>query len=65
MGPRVRLVATDLDGTLLRPDGGVSARTRAALAAVQARGVRVVLVTGRSVRTARLIALVRREIAKG
>jgi hydroxymethylpyrimidine pyrophosphatase-like HAD family hydrolase len=39
----VRLVATDLDGTLLRPDGSVSARTRAAVAAVQERGVRVVL----------------------
>jgi hydroxymethylpyrimidine pyrophosphatase-like HAD family hydrolase len=53
---RVRLVATDLDGTLLRPDGSVSPRTRAVVAAVQERGVRVVLVTGRPVRTARLIA---------
>jgi Cof subfamily protein (haloacid dehalogenase superfamily) len=52
----LRLVATDLDGTLLRPDGSVSERTRAALAAVQERGLRVVLVTGRPVRTARLIA---------
>lgn len=37
------LVATDLDGTLLRPDGSVSARTRAALR----NGVEVVYATGR------------------
>ena len=56
MPPCVRLVATDIDGTLLRPDGSVSARTRAAVAATRERGVRVVLVTGRPVRTARPIA---------
>jgi len=33
-----RLIATDLDGTLLRPDGTVSHRTREALAAVTAAG---------------------------
>ncbi|MBP0457469.1 HAD family hydrolase [Streptomyces montanisoli] len=44
-----RLVATDLDGTLLREDGTVSARTRAALAAVTASGAAHVVVTGRSV----------------
>ena len=43
------LVATDLDGTLLRPDGTVGARTRAALAAAVARGSRHIVVTGRSV----------------
>lgn len=42
-----RLVATDLDGTLLRPDGTVSPRTAAALARATARGATVVLVTGR------------------
>ena len=46
----VRLVATDLDGTLLGPDGTVSERTRSALEAVQARGVTVVFVTGRPTR---------------
>jgi Cof subfamily protein (haloacid dehalogenase superfamily) len=46
----LRLVATDLDGTLLHPDGTVSARTQAALAAVEARGVAVVFVTGRPIR---------------
>lgn len=42
-----RLVATDLDGTLLRPDGTVSARTAAALAAAEAAGLDVVFVTAR------------------
>jgi len=42
-----RLVATDLDGTLLRSDGSVSERTRAALAAVEAAGIHTVLVTAR------------------
>jgi Predicted hydrolases of the HAD superfamily len=43
----VRLVATDIDGTLLRSDGGCSGRTRAALAAVERAGIQVVLVTAR------------------
>lgn len=43
----VRLVATDLDGTLLRSDGTVSDRTRAALAAATAAGLIVAFVTGR------------------
>jgi Cof subfamily protein (haloacid dehalogenase superfamily) len=41
------LVATDLDGTLLRPDGSVSRRTAAALQAAESAGVVVVMVTGR------------------
>lgn len=49
----VRLVATDLDGTLLRADGSVSPRTRAALLAVEAQGIDVVFVTGRPLRWAR------------
>ncbi|MCL2848531.1 MAG: HAD family hydrolase [Micrococcales bacterium] len=44
---RPRLVATDLDGTLLAPDGSVSARTAAALAGAQDAGVLVVFVTAR------------------
>jgi hydroxymethylpyrimidine pyrophosphatase-like HAD family hydrolase len=43
----VRLVASDLDGTLVRSDGEVSNRSRAALARCRGLGVRVVLVTGR------------------
>ena len=42
-----RLVATDLDGTLLRSDGTCSERTRASLAAVELAGIQVVLVTAR------------------
>jgi len=42
-----RLLATDLDGTLLRPDGTVSDRTAAALAAAEEAGVTVVFVTAR------------------
>lgn len=44
---RPLLVATDLDGTLLRSDGSVSPRTRAALAATEAAGIPVVFVTAR------------------
>ena len=47
----VRLVASDLDGTLLRPDETVSQRTRAALAAARAAGITVVLVSGRPPRS--------------
>ncbi|MEZ0092782.1 HAD family hydrolase [Streptacidiphilus sp. EB129] len=42
-----RLVATDLDGTLLRSDGTVSARTRAALTLAEDAGLCIVFVTGR------------------
>ncbi|MDH6127555.1 HAD family hydrolase [Kitasatospora sp. GP82] len=44
---RPRLIATDLDGTLLCPRGTVSERTAAALAAAEEAGVQVVFVTGR------------------
>jgi Cof subfamily protein (haloacid dehalogenase superfamily) len=47
----VRLVASDLDGTLLRPDETVSERTRDALAAAKAAGITVVLVSGRPPRS--------------
>lgn len=45
-----RLVATDLDGTLLDRDGAVGAYTRTVLEALDARDVPVVFVTGRPVR---------------
>ena len=48
-----RMIASDLDGTLLGPDGGVSVRTRAALDAARERGIEVVLVTGRPPRWVR------------
>lgn len=44
---RPRLVATDLDGTVVRSDGTVSERTRAVLARVEEAGALLVLVTGR------------------
>jgi HAD superfamily hydrolase (TIGR01484 family) len=44
---RPRLVATDLDGTIVRGDGTISDRTVAAFARVEAAGARFVLVTGR------------------
>lgn len=49
-GPLPRLVATDLDGTLLRDDHTVSPRTVAALEAAEAAGIEVVFVTGRPAR---------------
>ena len=52
----IRLVATDLDGTLLRPDGTISARTQAALARAQARGMTIVFVSARSPRSVRVYA---------
>ncbi|MET1060406.1 MAG: HAD family hydrolase [Nocardioides sp.] len=45
-----RLVATDLDGTLVHADGSVTDRTRAVLAALEERGVPVVFVTARPLR---------------
>ncbi|MBC2873802.1 MULTISPECIES: HAD family hydrolase [Streptomyces] len=47
--PPYRLVATDLDGTLLRSDETVSERTRAALARAAAAGAAHIVVTGRPV----------------
>ncbi|MFF2863600.1 HAD family hydrolase [Streptomyces rubiginosohelvolus] len=47
--PAYALVATDLDGTLLRPDDTVSTRSRAALGLVAASGARHLIVTGRPV----------------
>jgi Cof subfamily protein (haloacid dehalogenase superfamily) len=47
-GPaRPRLVATDLDGTLLRSDGTISARTTRALELAEQAGTSVVFVTAR------------------
>ncbi len=48
--PRPRLVATDLDGTLVRSDGRVSERTASALRTAMAAGAHVVFVTGRPLR---------------
>jgi len=49
----IKLVAIDLDDTLLRDDLTISPRTRAALKAVRGRGIAVTLATGRMFRSAR------------
>ena len=54
--PPFRLVATDLDGTLLRDDGTVSAQTAGVLSHVQSLGIPVVFVTARPPRRVREIA---------
>jgi len=53
---RVRLVAIDVDGTLLTSAQAISPATRATIRAVLERGVRVVLVTGRSFSQTRAFA---------
>ncbi|MEV6005724.1 HAD-IIB family hydrolase [Streptomyces sp. NPDC051976] len=54
--PSPRLIATDLDGTLLRDDKTVSARTIAALADAEAAGIEVFFVTGRPARWMGVVA---------
>jgi hydroxymethylpyrimidine pyrophosphatase-like HAD family hydrolase len=51
-----RLLATDLDGTLLRRDGSLSARTQRALEHARDAGIELVLVTGRPPRHVAKIA---------
>jgi len=52
----IQLIASDLDGTLLRHDGTVSQRTEAAVRAAVAAGFKVVLASGRPPRTVLPIA---------
>jgi Cof subfamily protein (haloacid dehalogenase superfamily) len=61
MGELPRLVATDIDGTLLRDDRTLSPRTSAVLARIAAAGTPVVLVTGRPIRW---LALVYEQLAE-
>jgi len=51
-----RLIATDLDGTIVRSDGEISDRTRRALAAAEDAGLVVVFVTGRPPRWMKPVA---------
>ncbi len=53
----IRLLALDLDGTLLNPRGLLTERNRKAIEAARERGVCVAIVTGRRFRDARPIAL--------
>nr|BFE67024.1 hypothetical protein GCM10020092_003250 [Actinoplanes digitatis] len=48
--PPFRLVASDIDGTLIRSDGKLSPRTTEILDQLYSRGIPTVLVTGRPVR---------------
>jgi hydroxymethylpyrimidine pyrophosphatase-like HAD family hydrolase len=48
--PPFRLVASDIDGTLIRTDGTLSPRTIGVLDQLYSRGIPTVLVTGRPVR---------------
>jgi Cof subfamily protein (haloacid dehalogenase superfamily) len=52
----VRLIAIDIDGTLLDSDGEIPHDNRVAIAAALARGIEVALVTGRAFHFARPIA---------
>jgi len=51
-----RLVASDLDGTLLDPQGNLSARTLAAVQAVRAAGIPFILATSRRLTGAKPVA---------
>ena len=53
---RYQLLALDVDGTLLDPAGDLRPRVRQAVSAVLARGLKVVICTGRRFRTAREVA---------
>ncbi len=53
MPPPIRLIATDIDGTLLTSRHELTPRTEAALRAAMDRGVHIVLATGKSFASAR------------
>lgn len=53
MNPPIRLVALDLDGTLLRSDKTISARTLQTIQTAREQGVIVAIATGRMYSTAR------------
>lgn len=53
----IRLLALDLDGTLLNSHGELTERNRRAIAEARAAGVRIALVTGRRFRDVRPLAL--------
>ena len=52
----IRLIAIDIDGTLLDGSGNIPAENRRAIAAALDRGIEVALVTGRGFTFARPIA---------
>ncbi len=56
LGACARLLALDLDGTLLRRDGSISAATLSALRAAQIRGLTLLFVTARPPRRVRAVS---------
>lgn len=48
MNHQVKMIVTDLDGTLLKNDKSISERTKAALGKCKERGIKIVYATGRS-----------------
>lgn len=56
MKSNIRMIATDLDGTLLRHDGTLSERTIAAFRAAAAAGLTITLASGRPPRSVLPIA---------
>lgn len=55
--PLVKLVAMDIDGTLMGPDKRLSPRLKAVMEALLVRGVKLVLASGRMAEAARPVAL--------
>ena len=56
VGKNIRLITIDIDGTLLTPEGQITARTRAAIRAAQHIGVIVTLATARRYGGAQAVA---------
>ena len=44
----IRLIAIDMDGTILSPDHSISPKNKQAILAAQSQGIEVVIATGRS-----------------
>ena len=60
----LKMIAIDLDGTLLRDDCTISQRTREAVEEAGRRGYHVVPTTGRSYRNARFVLKDFKEISQ-
>lgn len=60
---RPKLIVSDLDGTFLSPDGSVSPRNLAAVAAAERVGIPVVFATGRPIRLLQPVRALRRTQA--
>ena len=52
----IRVIAMDLDGTLVKGDSGITPRVRQAIAAARDAGVEITIATGRMFRSARRFA---------